>query len=281
MKRDNISSRILFNLNESIGELFLSDYSSDEEEYDKRLKLFDKALDDFCSKTGTRRVGKLEHTDSPSEIRIRNYWYGTELILPDKTSGFIYIDVINNIYYTYFDNSKLYHWFSGMNRFKNTLDSLVKDFKNTKHVEKLNKEESESERERYLATIAYYILEKHSRIVYKGVPRNSRDKRQAIDLFYSRDFLKLSKDVQMAIIKKYADEFIKKESDNILNKRMHFTKEDAKAISYDDIYNKFYEILTSNERDLNNQLNGKWCFNSYLHNDAFSEPRLSDNNYFL
>lgn len=278
MKRDKISTEILSNLNESIGEYFLSDYSDDKSEHDMRLKLFDKALDDFCTKTGTRRIGKLEYTSGPSDIRVKECWYGTKLILPDKTKGSIYIDVINNIYYTYF-YSPMYHWFSGMSSFKNkNLNNLVKAFKNTKQIEELNKKEFENERKMYLANISYYILDKHSRAVYKGVSRNSRNKRQAIELFYSRDFLKLSKDAQMNIIKKYADEFIKKESANILNRCKYFTKEDAKAISYDDIYNDFYRIVNSNGINLDNQLND-YCFNSYLLNNEFSEPRLSDNNY--
>ena len=270
MKRNKVSMEILSNLNESVGEYFLSDYSDDEDEYDKRLKSFDKALDDFCSKTGTRRVGKLEYTESPSEVRVRNSWYGTKLILPDKTKGSIYLDVINNIYYTYFDSSKLYHWFSGMGSFKNNLNNLVKAFKNTKRIDELNKEEFENERKMYLANLSSYILDKHSRLVYKGVPRGSRLGRR-----------KLSKDIQMAIIKKYADEFIKKESANILDRCVYFTKEDAKAISYEDIYNDFCERMASDERSLDSQINGKWCFNPCLRDKEYSEPRLSDNNYFL
>ena len=90
----------------------------------------------------------------------------------------------------------------------------------------------------------HYIFDKHSRKVYKNFPRKTKDSRIKIRDCYARDFLNLSKERQMDIVKEYFDEAINNVISQDRSNFKFFSDEDFKNITYDSVYKQLLDIAS-------------------------------------
>ena len=237
----NLYESIKNNLKESLAELSVGkDYSHDDKEIEARLNSFEKSIDNFCDNTNFKKVKNLYEISRPFKTDLDGIWYKQDLILPDNTEGDLIFNPMSNICYVNFDNSDLYHWHSGLFRFENNLDKFAKEVNDVKYLNKLNDKLYKDEIRAVVSRIASYIMDKHSRKVYKNFPRKSKNDRIRIRECYARDFLNLSKEKQMDIVKEYFDEAVNNVSSQEKNFKF-FNDDDLKNITYDLVYEELLD----------------------------------------